>query len=296
MKILVPIDQSQYSQVALEFIRAKGANFGAHAEVIVINVHPVSFFDTLIGHGKADETFREEAMEFLVPAVEKLRAAGINARAVYESGSNIAKVIDEVAEKEKVDMIVMGAQGMSSVQGIIFGSVTNSLLATTYEPMLVLHDKPVSFRDSPYIGIAVDGSPYADSAVDFVAKHMNMFGGVPRIYFINVVERPAPGQAYRPLEKEEAAEHKEFMGEVFEGAEEKLRAAGAECVRIKLTGDEPGDALAAFAEKEDLDLVVIGTRGLGAFQATVMGSTSTRFAAMSDRPQLIIQTDESAAN
>ncbi len=291
MKILIPIDQSQYSQVALEFIRSRCANFGSNAEVLVVHVHPLSLFDSLIGRGKADETYREEAMELLEPAVTKLKEAGIQAKPVFAMG-NVPQTINQIAEEENVDLIVMGSQGTSAVQGIIFGSVTNSLLALTYKPMLVLHDKPISFRDSPYIGIATDGSPYAESAVQFIADNMKLFGGVPRVYLINVVERPAPGQAYHPLEREEAQEHKEFMSEIFESAEARLKEHGAECVRIRLTGDEPGDVLAEFAEKEDLDLVVIGTRGKGVFRSSVMGSTATRFAAVSDRPQLIVQTDE----
>ncbi len=291
MKILIPIDDSKYSKAALKFIATRSANFGKDAEFIIVNIHPVSFIDSLLGGAKAEETFREEAEEILKPAVEQLTQANLNARSIFKTGS-VADTINKIAEEENVDMIVMGSQGTSSIQGIIFGSVTNSLLAITYKPMLVLHEKMVDLKDSCYIGVADDGSDYADNAVRFLAKNMSMFGGTPRVYLINVVERPAPGASDYELEREAAEEHKEFVGEVFDEDEKMLRNSGAECRRVKLVGDDPGDAIAEFAEKEDLDLIVIGTRGKGSFHATVMGSTATRVAAVSDRPQLIIQTDE----
>ena len=51
----------------------------------------------------------------------------------------------------------------------------------------------------------------------------------------------------------------------------------------------PGDEIAAYAKKAGLDLIVMGTRGYGAFKAAVLGSTATRIAAISETPLLVIQ-------
>ena len=59
---------------------------------------------------------------------------------------------------------------------------------------------------------------------------------------------------------------------------------------ICLVGN-PGDEIAAFAKNEGLDLIVMGTRGYGAFKAAVLGSTATRIAAISDTPLLVIQAN-----
>ena len=51
------------------------------------------------------------------------------------------------------------------------------------------------------------------------------------------------------------------------------------------------EEIAAFAKNEGLDLIVMGTRGYGAFKAAVLGSTATRIAAISDTPLLVIQAN-----
>lgn len=292
MKILIPIDQSVYSKVALQFICGRCANFGKDSHFYVIHIRPQTFLGSLFERKGIEEALEEEAMDLLNPAVKQLQDAGLQAEAIYDVG-NVPQLIDDYAEKHDVDLIVMGSQGTSSVQGIIFGSVTNSLLALTYKPMLVLRDKAINFKDSPYIGLTVDGSMYSQTATDYLIKHMGFFGGKPRVYLMNVVERPAPGRDY-PLEEQAREEHKENIGEIFDEAEAKLIKAGAECRKDILTGNEPGDAIAKFADKEDLDLIVIGTRGRGAIQSSLLGSTSSRIAAVSDRPLLIVQTDEDA--
>ncbi len=291
MKYLIPIDSSQYSETAIEFVAQRSANFGQDSEFLVVHVQPISLMSYIFRQTQAQKALEEEAMEILQPAVRKLREAGLNARAIYETGG-IAETINHIAEKHDVDLIIMGSKGTSSIEGIIFGSVTNKLLAITYKPMLILHDKPVKLNDEPYIGIADDGSIYAEHAVEFVGEHASLFGKNPKIFLINVEEKPAPHSHEYALEREAAKERKVELGELFEHAEHLLEKTGAETERIKLVSDDPGKAIANFADKDDLDLIVIGTRGQGAFRASVMGSTATRLTALSERPLLIIQTDE----
>jgi nucleotide-binding universal stress UspA family protein len=292
MRVLVPVDASPYSEVVLNFIAQKGANFGDKSHFYVLNVYQKTIFESLFGKEALDKTLREDAMEIIDPAVERLRRSGVDAEGIFDFGA-VADTINHFAEEKNADLIVMGSRGKGSVAGITFGSVTNSLLALTFKPMLILRDKPVNFRDSPWIGIAVDGSVYSATAVDFLVNNMKMFGGVPRIDLIHVVEQSAPGMKYHPLEIESMADRKEEIRDVFDDARTRLEAAGAEVRCHLLTDDEAGDAIADFSDEEDLDLIVIGTRGRGAFTASVLGSTSTRIAAVSDKPLLVIQTDES---
>ena len=53
----------------------------------------------------------------------------------------------------------------------------------------------------------------------------------------------------------------------------------------------PGETASDIAKSEEVDLIVMGTRGYGAFKAAVLGSTATRIAAISDTPLLVIQAN-----
>ncbi|MCD8340038.1 MAG: universal stress protein [Burkholderiales bacterium] len=291
MKYLIPIDNSSYTKVVLDFVANRSANFGANSEFLVVNVQPISLLSYIFKQTEAQKALEEEAMEILKPAVKELQDAGLNAKPIYETGG-IAETINAIADKNNVDLIIMGSKGTSSIEGIIFGSVTNKLLAITYKPMLILHDKPVKLNDEPSIGLADDGSIYAEHAVEFVGKHSSLFGKSPKYILINVEEKPAPLSRDYALERKARKERKVEIGEVFEHAEDLLKGTGAEIERVKLTSDDPGKAIAHYAKKEDLDLIVIGTRGQGEFRASVLGSTATRLTALSEIPLLIVQTDE----
>ena len=57
---------------------------------------------------------------------------------------------------------------------------------------------------------------------------------------------------------------------------------------MRLVGN-PGDAIARYANKEKLDLVVMGSHGFTNFKSAVLGSVATRVAAEAECPILIIR-------
>ncbi len=81
---------------------------------------------------------------------------------------------------------------------------------------------------------------------------------------------------------------REAFDEAVGPVRDKFTQLGFKVEEICLVGN-PGDEIAAFANKEGLDVIVMGTRGYGAFKAAVLGSTATRIAAISDKPLLVIQ-------
>ena len=53
-----------------------------------------------------------------------------------------------------------------------------------------------------------------------------------------------------------------------------------------------GDEIAAFAQNEGLDLVVMGSHGSGRIKSAVMGSTATRIASRGTVPLLVTQVTD----
>jgi nucleotide-binding universal stress UspA family protein len=141
MKVLVPIDGSKHSlealKTAIELVKAKGA------EISVINVVPSissGMEDHEISPAKRErvaDSMTRYADEVINKAVELLAAENVkpaHTRTIIAETSVPDALID-FAEKEKVDLIVMGSRGMSTSARFRMGSVATQVVK--YSPCSV---------------------------------------------------------------------------------------------------------------------------------------------------------------
>jgi nucleotide-binding universal stress UspA family protein len=297
MRILLPVDGSKYSRVALDFVASRSTLIGSEPQVEVLNVQlPVPVRATqLVGKAHVRSYYTEEAEKVLKPAQARLRKAGLAASARYVVG-NPAEEIAAAAVKSKADLIVIGSHGRSALKGLLLGSVTNAVLAQSKAPVLILRNRGSPPADSLKVGIAVDGSKYGRAAVSYVLRHPQLFGAAPKLTLIHVVQdylgAVMPDMAGIALPAFTIEEVRSLQSKTFEKAVAPVRKllakAGAKAEEACLVGNA-GDELAAYAKKKKLDLLVMGSHGYGAFKAAVMGSVATRTAATGDVPLLLIR-------
>ena len=105
MKILVPIDGSEFSKHSIEFVTSRATLLGHNPEIELLSVQaPVpARASKLIGNGSLSGYYDEEANVILEPAIEALKAAGVKATARYAVGE-AAPTIAKVAEKSGADL------------------------------------------------------------------------------------------------------------------------------------------------------------------------------------------------
>ena len=72
-------------------------------------------------------------------------------------------------------------------------------------------------------------------------------------------------------------------------AKKLLDAAGLQCTQAQLTGNQPGDVIAAYATKRKLDVLVLGSRGMGGLGSALLGSVATRVTSKCRNALLFIQ-------
>lgn len=297
MKILVPVDGSAYSAIAVDFIASRSTLLGAAPQIELLNVQtPVpQRAARVVGKEVVSGYYEDEARKALKPAAVKLAKAGVDAVARHVVGNPAEKIAD-VAEGKDVDLIVMGSHGRSALKGLLLGSVTHAVLAHTKKPLLILRSKAAPKGDALKVGIAVDGSKFGRAAVRYALKHRNLFGVGAQFTLINVASDFAgavmPDMAGMALPALSEAEVLELQKKEFHSATHPLHAlfakAGITPQETCLVGN-PGDELAAYAKKKKLDVLVMGSHGYGAFKAAVMGSTAMRVAAQGDVPLLLVR-------
>lgn len=114
MKILVPVDGSEYSMEAVK-VAAKYAK-ATKTDIHIMTVTPfISGLDLEISAGaldRLDEKLKANAEEVLAKAQDVLKADGIGSKAILVSSISAADEIIGYAEKEKVDLIIIGSKGL----------------------------------------------------------------------------------------------------------------------------------------------------------------------------------------
>lgn len=135
MKILVAVEQSQYSTKALaravELAKKEGAELTALtvAEMMLgmMEVFPDTSFE---------EKLLEQAQVTSDKAKEFAQSKGVALKAIVESSSSAAECILANAEKIGADLIVVGSRGKKGVERFLLGSVASKI--ASYAPCSVL--------------------------------------------------------------------------------------------------------------------------------------------------------------
>ena len=299
MRILMPIDGSTYSKAALAFIASRSTLIESQPDVELLNVqYPVS---ARVARGAGRELVQHyhesESNKVIKPAVAALKRAGLRVQVKSVVGSPGAEV-GRIAAEDAADLIVMGSHGHTGFKNLLFGSVTQAVFASCDTPLLVLRSDAVPKKDSLKLGIALDGSKYGVAAVRFVVKHRALFGAAPSLTLIHVVpdllnlvvpgffgDAPVPG--FKP---EQVAEMQRTAFErAMAPARKLLQGTAFQVTEAQLSSNNPGDAIAAHATKNKLDILAIGSHGEGALRSMVLGSVATRVAAKCRNALLFIQ-------
>ncbi len=275
MKLLIPVDGSAACNAALDFIAARSAQLGERPELRLLHVQfPVPPRAARAAGRELVRSFHQaEAAAVLVPAQERLAAAGLKAKAQHVVGSP-GEVVSRTATHGHPDLVVMGSRGQTALKGLVFGSVTQSVLAASTAPLLVLREGPPPRAASLRVAVAVDGSRHGLAAVRSALALRALFGPAPRFRLLHVVDEQADAAAF----------------DAATGAAVALFAkARVEAELVRLEGRNVGDAIVEYLAAHAADLVVMGSHGRGAFKAVVLGSVAARVAARCKLPLLIVR-------
>jgi nucleotide-binding universal stress UspA family protein len=124
MKLLLAIDDSKFSEAAVQAVIAQQQPKGT--EVQVLNVVDLAIpIPTLYA-----ATFRQESLkhgqEIVKRAEEALRKAGFQVQAAVEEGDPKSTILDHAA-RWNADLIVMGSHGRKGADRFLMGSVSDAV-------------------------------------------------------------------------------------------------------------------------------------------------------------------------
>lgn len=139
MKILLPVDGSEYTKRMLGYIAAHDELLGPQHEYTVMTVVPAlpSGVTSFLDRAMADAYYEECAQEVLKPIKAFADQKGWKVQLISRKG-HAADVVAEFAAKHPTDLIVMGTHGRSAFGNVVLGSVTTGVLARSKVPVLLV--------------------------------------------------------------------------------------------------------------------------------------------------------------
>ena len=294
MKILLAVDGSRYSEGAARFLTF--LNLSAGDEITVF--HALHWSHFLRGEKSRQEAIEElkkifvpmildSALKILGPVKAKISTAVVEGHA--------KQAIVEKAAEAGMDLIIMGAKGVTGMESLFLGSVSRAVAVKSSVPVLVTKLPLSTPPGGMKILFATDGSQYAVSTQEFLSSMP--FPPNSEITLLNVT-RPTFWDMYIPMtltpevnerfieimEKARTSERVE-SGRIIDQARDYLRHRFGNITVLSVEGDPSSEILAASAGMK-ADLIAVGCRGLTGIRGMI-GSVSRNVLSHSKCPVLI---------
>ena len=151
-KVLVPLDGSALAECTLSHVKNLFKD-GSVGEVTLLNVVKVDLPWAVMGpdqyrKGIDINAIREPlfiaSRKYLADIESRLGSEGIKVKTESLEGNRPADIITEYAQKEGMDMIIIGTHGYTGLKKLLLGSVAWGVLHQSHIPILLI--RPESCR------------------------------------------------------------------------------------------------------------------------------------------------------
>jgi nucleotide-binding universal stress UspA family protein len=137
--------------------------------------------------------------------------------------------------------------------------------------------------------IGVDGSSAAEVACEFVANRTWPSGSHVRL--LGAVETMVDWTGFAPVADGSVEGQRAALAEILEERAEILRRCGLSVEATVELGRAP-EVILQVANEEMVDLIVVGSRGLGPIASVVLGSVSAHLVDHATCPVLVVRSSE----
>lgn len=182
--------------------------------------------------------------------------------------------------KGKGNLLVLGSRGLAAIDRFLLGSVSTKVIHQASCSVLVVKEAP---RPLKRILFATDGSKSSERALSFLTKKMlpltaqgKKHAAVIEVVIMHVM----PYFKYPEL--------KAAGKELVRHTSTRLAKAGFQVEEVSKVG-QPAEQVLNFAERTNVDLIIMGARGLGAVSRFFLGSVSTKLVQHSSCSVLIVR-------
>ncbi len=134
MKILLPLDDSDYAQKNLDYIKPFAKGLGAEISLLRVVLIPTMTPDSM-----NYTPMVVEAEEAIKKQKASLEAEGFKVTSnVVTCYGKVGPVINSEAKKQGADMVAIGARGKSVMRNLFLGTVADDVARNASCPVLII--------------------------------------------------------------------------------------------------------------------------------------------------------------
>jgi nucleotide-binding universal stress UspA family protein len=294
--ILVPLDGSPFSELALERAAAIARRSGAHLDLI--RVMPVAYRAT---HSQGispsdsvlDTDLRHAAMEQLDQTAARLTAAGLSVSHALLEGEVVPQILARVTER-KVGLVVLATHGRTGWRRALLGSVAAALVRECPAAVLAVRaadpDAPVTTVASDPIVLPFDGSERDTDALELARLAAALLPA--ELVLLNVIapvilpDRADVAAVDRVALRNQRASAEQYL----ERMAEPLRASSIAVSVHTVPDDDPAHGIRRVATRTNAQLIAMVTRARGGSHLWSPGSVADRVLREGDRDVLLVRS------
>jgi len=307
-RILVPLDGSPLSEKVLPYVTRISKGMGIPVHLIQAFPSPSEAMGDP-GHGRfmtgISAGVHDEVIDYLNGVRIGMEAPGVEITTEAFEGNAVSHII-EAAGKSPTSLVAMSTHGRSGVLRWVMGSVTDKVLHSIKNPMLIVRGgeegDPEQDTKLETIIVPVDGSTLAESVIPHVAALAKALG--LKVTLLRVAPTAAEFSAqtgYQRLEgeagihfpsfEEMATEAGDQALSYLQGLEQKLRDDGVASVDHRIVRGSAANAIVDVAQETPDNLVAMTTHGRSGPARWTMGSVADRVVRHSGDPVLVVRVN-----
>jgi len=284
-KIVWATDGSQDADRALDYAKYLAGKSGA--EILGVHVVPMPvqlLFDNLkeskteIGEWRLK--IENNAAKKFDEVSKKLQKTGINFDGVILKGLPSDK-IKEFAKRKKADLIVMGKHGHGFFESMVAGNETVRVLKNSHVPVLAVkgtnNKKKAEFKN---ILVPIDLSEGSDSALTYALGIAQLSGAKINVIFVLRLDMYAQDLPAGALERV-IEQSKKALNNRASQIKKRFESKRGASKDIKMNtevvhGMSEAVSISRYADKHNMDLIVIHTHGRTGITRFLLGSVTER--------------------
>ena len=274
-KILVPTDCSDTGMLAID--HAAYLARIAKADLILVHVLPVNPYYYEIPEPillmENQEAIDKVINRKLNEVAEKIHLGdGIRPRCILARG-RIANQIVQIAQEEKVDLIIMGTHGAKGFEELFIGSNAHKIVSVAPCPVITIqeHSKQLGFKN---IVLPIDRSTHSREKVEAAINIAKIYSG--KLHILGLLEH-TDDREYDKLQI------------VLDQVQRAIEKAGIEFTRQTVKGDHLAKEALKYGKKVDADLIIIMTDHESKLTGIFMGPLSKQIVNHSRIPVMSIK-------